>query len=87
MPRRDGSGPMGTGPKTGRGLGACACNNSIVCVTGLRLGSGWAFRRGFFVNQNSFNTQKELLQKQMDALRDRLDVIDNQLEKLKVHQK
>ncbi|MBZ4664073.1 MAG: hypothetical protein JG776_1788 [Caloramator sp.] len=28
MPRRDGTGPDGKGPRTGRGLGRCADNNS-----------------------------------------------------------
>ncbi len=28
MPRRDGTGPSGKGPKTGRGLGNCSDNNS-----------------------------------------------------------
>ncbi len=28
MPRLDGTGPSGKGPKTGRGLGKCAPNNN-----------------------------------------------------------
>ncbi|MDD5456266.1 MAG: DUF5320 domain-containing protein [Candidatus Margulisbacteria bacterium] len=30
MPRRDGTGPMGQGPMTGRGMGACAPNTGSI---------------------------------------------------------
>ena len=67
MPRRDGTGPIGAGSMTGRGLGFC---------TGRGLG------RGYTVNQNSSKTQKELLNEQKTMLQDRLEVIDKQLENL-----
>ncbi len=43
MPNLDGTGPLGKGPKTGRGLGRCQGNG-----TGLRpgFGRGLGFRRG-----------------------------------------
>ena len=92
MPRRDGTGPMGAGPMTGRGLGLCTGANAVKYGAGLGLGLGLGlacrrgfgrgFGRGFAVNQNSSKTQKELLQEQKDLLKNRLDVIDKQLENL-----
>ena len=68
MPGRDGTGPTGTGPMTGRGLG-------LSCRRGL--GSG--FGRAFAVNQSSTKTQKELLQEQKNILQNRLETIERQL--------
>lgn len=47
MPRRDGTGPMGMGSMTGRGLGVCAGVNAPVYGGGLGRGCGRAFGRGF----------------------------------------
>lgn len=59
MPRRDGTGPMGMGAMTGRGLGACSGVNAPVyggwrgrgCGRGFGCGSGrgqgMGFGRGF----------------------------------------
>ncbi len=92
MPRRDGSGPMGAGSMTGRGLGFCTGADAVkYCAgLGLGLGLGLACRRGFgrglgrsyFVKQASSKTQKELLQEQQNVLKKRLEVIDKQLENL-----
>ena len=88
MPRRDGTGPMGAGSMTGRGLGSCTGANAVKYGAGLGLGLGLGlacrrgFGRGFAVNQNSSKTQKELLQEQKDLRKNRLDVIDKQLENL-----
>ena len=88
MLRRDGTGPMGAGSMTGRGLGSCTGANAVKYGAGLGLGLGLGlacrrgFGRGFAVNQNSSKTQKELLQEQKDVLKNRLDVIDKQLENL-----
>ncbi len=45
MPKGDGTGPMGLGPRTGRGLGYCSGYN----VPGYLnpLGAYWGFGRGF----------------------------------------
>jgi hypothetical protein len=43
MPRKDGTGPMGPGTMTGRGLGLCRCINAERCG----LGMGYGLRRGF----------------------------------------
>ena len=49
MPRRDGTGPMGGGSMTGRGLGLCTGANAVKYGAGLGmgLGLGLACRRGF----------------------------------------
>ncbi len=92
MPRRDGTGPMGAGSMTGRGLGSCTGARAVKYGVGLGLGLGLGFacRRGFGrglgrgvpVKQNSSKTQKELLQEQRDALKSRLEAIDKQLDNL-----
>lgn len=49
MPRRDGTGPMGVGAMTGKGLGLCTRANATKYGAGLgmKLGLGLACRRGF----------------------------------------
>ena len=92
MPRRDGTGPMGAGSMTGRGLGSCTGANAVKYSAGLGrgLGLGLACRHGFergfgrviAVNQTSSKTQKELLQGQRNVLKSRLEAVDKQLENL-----
>ncbi|NLT47932.1 MAG: DUF5320 domain-containing protein [Clostridiales bacterium] len=84
MPRRDGTGPMGAGSMTGRGLGLCTGANAVNYRAGLGMGLGFGcgFGRGFAINQISTKTQKELLDEQRAMLQDRLEVIDKQLENL-----
>jgi hypothetical protein len=92
MPRRDGTGPMGAGSMTGRGLGFCTGANSVKYGAGLgmalglglarRRGFGRGFGRGFVVNRNSSKTQKELLNEQKTMLQNQLEAIDKQLEDL-----
>lgn len=90
MPRGNGTGPMGAGSMTGRGLGPCADANAVNygggfgqgMGLGCRRGFGRGFGRGIGLNQNSSKTQKEVLQEQKDILKSRLDVIDKQLENL-----
>ncbi|MCD6367449.1 MAG: DUF5320 domain-containing protein [Candidatus Aenigmarchaeota archaeon] len=45
MPGGDGTGPMGMGPRTGRGLGYCSGYNSPGYTKGFPMGAG--FGRGF----------------------------------------
>jgi hypothetical protein len=49
MPRRDGTGPMGAGSMTGRGLGPCADPELLVkaAVLGLGLGIGLTCRHRY----------------------------------------
>ena len=94
MPRRDGTGPMGAGSITGRGLGFCTGANAVKYGAGLGMGLGLGFAcrrgfgrgrgfgKGFAVDQTSSKSQKELLSEQKALLKDRLEVIDKQLEDL-----
>jgi hypothetical protein len=92
MPRRDGTGPMGAGSMTGRGLGFCTGANAVKYGAGpgmglglglaRRRGFGRGFGRGFAINQTSSKTQKELLNEQKTMLQDQLEAIDKQLEDL-----
>ena len=97
MPARDGSGPLGRGPRTGRGLGFCNVGNAVKYGAGLVAGLGvvgLGLRRGFrrfgaggfgrYGGLNPYNakTQKELLIEQRDLLQERLNLIRKQLEDL-----
>ena len=92
MPRRDGTGPMGAGLMTGRGLGLCTGVNAVRYGAGLgmglglglacRRGFGGGYGRGFAINQYSTKTNKDLLQEQKELLKSRLENIDKQLENL-----
>jgi hypothetical protein len=46
MSRRDGTGPTGMGPKTGRGLGLCNVAKGAAVVRGLGLKMGLGTKRG-----------------------------------------
>lgn len=41
MPRGDRTGPMGQGPRTGRGMGFCAGNDVPGCASGRGFGRGF----------------------------------------------
>lgn len=47
MPNKDGTGPQGKGPLTGRGLGDCPKNKSS--LDSIKIGPGRSFGRGFGV--------------------------------------
>lgn len=83
MQGRDGTGVMGRGAKSGRGLGNCKEANTVRNGTGLGLGLG--FRRGnpnFAADSTVSKTQKELLQEQKELIESKLDSISKQLESL-----
>ncbi|MDD2431183.1 MAG: DUF5320 domain-containing protein [Firmicutes bacterium] len=90
MPRRDGTGPMGAGAMTGRGLGPCRGTDATRYGAGVGMRRGLFYRRGFgrgfgrnyLVNEVSARRQKELLQEEKDILQSRLEVIDKQLNSL-----
>jgi hypothetical protein len=96
MSRRDGTGPMGAGSMTGRGLGLCTGADAVKYGAGIGMGLGRGhacrrgfgrgfsrgFGRGFAFNQTSSKTQKELMNEQKTMLQNRLEVIDKQLENL-----
>ena len=98
MPRRDGTGPMGQGAMTGRGLGRCTGANvpAYGIGQGMALGQGFGGRRGFGRGAgrgfgrglgrglvvNQTRPTKELLQEQKTILKNELEMIDQQLENL-----
>jgi len=92
MPRRDGTGTMGAGTMTGRGLGLCTGANAVGygSGSGMGFGRGFACRRGFgrgfgrsfSIDETSPKTQKELLNEQKTMLQDRLEVIEKQMKNL-----
>lgn len=83
MPGRNGTGPVGQGPLTGRGMGPCGGVNAGGCGWGM----GFGRRRGGFFSGFSFGdpvaakTQEELLKEQKELLQARIDEIDKQLNK------
>lgn len=92
MPRKDGTGPIGTREVNGRGLGVCTGTNAVKSddrlgdkigiACGYRRGFRRGFRRCFSVNQRVTKTQKELLHEQKELLESRLATINKQLEDL-----
>ena len=90
MPRRDGTGPVGAGAISGRGLGLCNLANTEVkyglgrrmrlgLKSRCRCGFGRRFRRGTILNQNSSTKEQLLLQEKRDVLQNQLDVINKKL--------
>jgi hypothetical protein len=92
MPRRDGTGPMGRGALTGRGLGSCIGAGAVRFGAGLgaglgmgfacRRGFGWGFGRGLALDETSPEGKKGLLEEQKHVLKERLEAIERQIENL-----
>lgn len=93
MPGRDGTGPMGRGAMTGRGLGVC--NGANVDFygggygrgfgRGMGLGAGFGCRRGFgrfVVDGLAVRTDMEILTEQKELLEKRLELLNKQLENI-----
>lgn len=97
MPRGDGAGPHGDGPKTGRGLGFCAGNDIagfqvLPSRYGRRLGKnrGWGRGKGFGFGYGRFMggispeiSQETLLENEARILKDQLASVEKQLSNLK----
>lgn len=84
MPGRDGTGPAGGGPMTGRGLGRCGSAGETVSGTGLGMGFGRRGGRGRGLGICRFfgRDSKELLEQEKSVLKGRLEAIDKQLKEL-----
>jgi len=89
MPTRDGTGPMGQGAMTGRGLGNCAGVNTGLYGTrmgrriGRGMGCGLGLRRGFggfYANQAPVMSDQEELIAEKELLQRRLDIVNQQLD-------
>jgi len=94
MPGGNGTGPLGVGPMTGRGMGFCAGNTNFVARRGYgmglgrggRMGRGSGFGRGFGFNgvpgpypaPRNLTTDQEL-----EALKGQADYFENSLEETK----
>lgn len=83
MPGRDGTGPIGMGSMTGRGMGLCNASKFAGAALRLGFGLGLGCRRGF--RGNGFNyaadseNKKDLLLEQKAILENRLNLINDQL--------
>jgi hypothetical protein len=66
MPRRDGTGPNGYGPLTGRRMGNCA--------------RGYGYGQGLGRNQAFYPETKENLKREKDLVEQRLKDLDKKLE-------
>jgi hypothetical protein len=79
MPRMDKTGPMGIGPKTGRGLGQCNNeDNKTMPRFGRRKGLGRGMGRGlgrcFVANdKETLLNQKNFLEKQLEEINKELE--------------
>jgi len=93
MPRRDGTGPIGQGTMTGRGLGFCSgadtrgsgfgIGRKYGCGLGFGMGAGNGCRKGFgryFAGQVTETINKDRLTKERDFLQNRLDEIKKLLD-------
>ena len=95
MPLRDGTGPFGEGPMTGRALGNCRRNPQNSGFRGRRprrgrgfrgRGRGYGFRRCFraarTVYEEEPRDEKEALKDELEALEDEKKAIKERLEEL-----
>ena len=76
MPRFDRTGPMGSGPRTGRGMGPCG--------EGYGMRAGYGMGRGF--GYRNFYTKKEeleMLKQEAENLENELKAIKEQLAEVK----
>ncbi len=64
MPRLDGTGPFGAGPRTGRGLGPCGGRLGL----GLRRGFGRGLGLGLGRRFGFFGWRRPTVQEQVEAL-------------------
>lgn len=83
MPRRDGTGPMGAGPMTGRGMGLCNTNRTARLGgfgLGRGLGRGLGLRLGRGLWRSSYvsapEDEKSMLMEQKKMLEDNLNQIN-----------
>jgi hypothetical protein len=83
MPRGDGTGPLGIGPMTGKGLGNCVTSNYNGIGRGFRRMNYWVgtpgcFRDYYFSRvgeEEALKYQEELLQNELLGIRQRLEEI------------
>lgn len=101
MPFGDGTGPLGQGPRTGRGWGFCSgypCPgylNSGVRGWGRRFGYGWRRGRGRgwsipwqipWQGSQDIEEEKEALNEELKILKDEMKTIEKRLKELEVQE-
>jgi len=74
MPKFDGTGPLGYGPMTGRGMGPCRF--------GTGGGFGWGYGRGFERRFFTRKEEKEELEEEMKDLEKELEAVKERLQEL-----
>lgn len=96
MPRGDGTGPLGLGPKTGRGLGFCAGFDTPGFIKagfgrrywgrifGRGMGFRWRFWNPFTYDKPLLDKKEEknLLKRALDELNKEKELIEKKLKKL-----
>lgn len=80
MPGGNGTGPMGAGPMTGRGMGTCAENNALRFATGGR-GLARGFCNRFFSNWRNAPQSIDKAD-QIGALKAQLSQLQQQITRL-----
>jgi hypothetical protein len=84
MPNLDGTGPMGQGPMTGKGLGNCqVCGSQYIGTTRCR-GCGLGIRRFWASSKNSVAELKAIeaqLVTDLDDLRKEIEQVETQTKK------
>jgi hypothetical protein len=78
MPGQDGTGPLGQGPLTGRGLGPCGC--------GMRRGFGRGYGRGFGFRRQVALTkeeEKKILEAELKEIETEKQTIEKRLKEMK----
>ncbi len=86
MPFGDGTGPMGQGPRTGRGFGYCSGHPHFGCMgpRGRGFGRGWRRGWGFPYSQQlpTEKEEKEMLQDDLEALKEETTAIEERIKEL-----
>jgi hypothetical protein len=78
MPGQDGTGPLGQGPLTGRGLGPCGC--------GMRRGFSRGYGRGFGFRRQVALTkeeEKKILEAELKEIETEKQTIEKRLKEMK----
>ncbi len=77
MPKMDGTGPLGQGPMTGRGMGPCGGGMRMGCC-GRGQGWGAGFRRFFRAPKNQLQALEEeekMLTEELEAVKAEKEVL------------
>ncbi len=90
MPGQDRTGPLGYGPRTGRGLGPCGSGYARGVGRGAGFGRGMGFRRGFApawgYSPYGYEPTKDQeiadLRAEKEAIQEELKQIDERLKEL-----